>query len=148
MHATAHINSAANDTRRPPLTLYGIATCDKVRKARAWLDARDIPYHYVDIKTHPPSHSQLWAWCEQLSPDRVLNRQGTTWRSLSAFDRFRSFETHAAVDLITKHPMLMRRPMLVLMTVDKLELAHAGFREEEYAVMMGDDEHAGGEVGP
>lgn len=31
-------------------TLYGIRNCDTVKKARAWLDARDIDYGFHDYK--------------------------------------------------------------------------------------------------
>jgi arsenate reductase (glutaredoxin) len=124
--------------RKPPLTLYGIANCDKVRKARAWLSARKIPYDYVDIKTHPPSLEQFARWVHKLSPQGIINRSGSTWKALGPDLRAYAGARGSAEQLLVMHPLLMRRPILVLTTVDQSEIPHAGFREEDYEAMFAD----------
>ena len=36
----------------PDIILYGIANCDTVKKARAWLSARSVQYQFHDFKKH------------------------------------------------------------------------------------------------
>ena len=46
----------------PTITIFGIPNCDTVKKARAWLDAAGLPYHFHDFKKHgvPPDLLAHW----------------------------------------------------------------------------------------
>ena len=34
-----------------PITIFGIKNCDTMKKARAWLDARNVAHEFHDYKT-------------------------------------------------------------------------------------------------
>lgn len=36
-----------------PLTIYGADTCGDCRRAKQYLDARDVPYDWIDLETSP-----------------------------------------------------------------------------------------------
>ena len=64
--------------------LYGIPNCDTVKKARAWLAAQGVDYRFHDFKTQGVPESRLPAWLAAVGWDKLVNRQGTTWRRLDA----------------------------------------------------------------
>ena len=92
----------------PVLTLYGLKNCDTCRKARAVLTRHEVAHQFIDMAAHPPDAATIAAWLEALGEDRLINRRGTTWRSLDAQARGRD-----AVELLTGQPKLMKRPVLV-----------------------------------
>ena len=63
-----------------PLTLYGIPNCDTVKKARTWLDAQGISYQFHDYKKQGVPEARLDAWIKAVGWEKLVNRQGTTWR--------------------------------------------------------------------
>ncbi len=44
------------------MKLYGITTCDSVRKARKILDQRGMQYQYIDLRQNPPDETLLRDW--------------------------------------------------------------------------------------
>ena len=66
------------------IVLYGIPNCDTVKKARAWLDGQGVAYRFHDFKKQGVPGEQLDGWISQLGWERLVNRQGTTWRKLDA----------------------------------------------------------------
>ena len=66
------------------IVLYGIPNCDTVKKARAWLDGQGVAYQFHDFKKQGVPGEQLDGWISQLGWERLVNRQGTTWRKLDA----------------------------------------------------------------
>ena len=65
-----------------PTTLHGISNCDTVKRARAWLAARaaEVPFH--DFKTSGVPAERLDRWLANVGWEKLLNRQGSTWRRL------------------------------------------------------------------
>jgi arsenate reductase (glutaredoxin) len=95
------------------ITLYGIRNCDTVRKARAWLDARGIAYHFHDYKTDGIESARLRAWAGELGWERLLNRAGTTFRKLPDADK-EGLDEAKAVALMLAQPSMIKRPLLDL----------------------------------
>lgn len=94
-----------------PLVLHGIRNCGTVRKARDWLDTRQIPYRFHDFKRDGAPRALLVQWCDSVGWEALLNRAGTTFRRLPEAQREISGES-AAIDLMAAHPSLIRRPVL------------------------------------
>jgi arsenate reductase len=111
-------------------TLHGIANCDTIRKARAWLEARGIPYAFHDYKKSGIAPGTLSAWAARAGWERLLNRAGTTFRRLPAEDTANLTEARALA-LMAAHPSLIRRP--VLAHGDTLEI---GFDPVRYAAIF------------
>ena len=87
--------------------LYGIRTCDTVRKARAWLDAAGASYAFHDYKTAGVPAPALRVWIARLGWEALLNRAGTTFRNLPEADK-QVPDTDRAIALSS----LIRRPVL------------------------------------
>jgi Spx/MgsR family transcriptional regulator len=91
--------------------IYGITTCDTVRKARKWLDAEAIEAHYHDLRKDGLSADQLEHWLSQQPLDILLNRRGTSWRKLPEADKASEDEAHLKA-LILAQPTLLKRPII------------------------------------
>lgn len=108
------------------LTLYGIANCDTVKKARRWLDGRGIEHVFHDYKKQGLDACQLRAWADELGWETLLNRRGTTWRKLPETVR-EGMDEARAIQLMLASPSLVRRPLL-----DTGTARHVGFSETHY----------------
>jgi Spx/MgsR family transcriptional regulator len=93
------------------LHFYGIPTCDAVKKARAWLDGRGIDYVFHDHKKEGADPSKLAAWSDTAGWEALLNRRGTTFRSLSDDDRA-DIDRAKAIRLMQANPSLIKRPVV------------------------------------
>ena len=94
------------------IVLYGIPNCDTVRRARAWLAEQGHEAGFHDFKKAGVPPEALDRWIAALGWERLLNRQGTTWRRLG--DDTRAAVTDAAVAraLMLAHPSVIRRPVV------------------------------------
>lgn len=94
-----------------PFVLYGIPNCDTVKKARAWLDAADVPYRFHDYKKSGIDAATLKSWCDELGHEQLLNKKGTTWRQQDPALQ-QDLDEAKAIKLMQQHTSLIRRPLL------------------------------------
>jgi arsenate reductase (glutaredoxin) len=92
--------------------LYGIPNCDTVKKARAWLDEHGVAYAFHDYKKAGVDEVALRRWIDTLGWEKLLNRQGTTFRKLPDDDKT-DIDSDKAVGLMLAHPSTIRRPVIV-----------------------------------
>jgi arsenate reductase len=93
------------------MIMYGIANCDTVRKARAWLDARGAAYDFHDYKKAGIEEPRLRGWIDELGWEKVLNRAGTTFRKLPEAEK-QGLDGDKAVRLMLAQPSMIKRPIL------------------------------------
>ena len=110
------------------MKLYGIPNCNTVKKAREWLSQQqiDVPFH--DFKKQGIDTALLQQWLPQVGRDKLINRQGTTWRQLPDEVKAGITDDAAAIRLMLDKPSLIKRP--VLRVGDRLLV---GFSPEAYA---------------
>jgi len=94
------------------VTVYGIPNCDTVRKARAWLQAHGVEHEFHDFRRAGVPADRLQAWCDAHGWERLLNRQGTTWRKLPPAEQSRASDAAGAQRLMCEQPSLIRRPVV------------------------------------
>lgn len=92
------------------LHLYGIRNCDSCRSAVKWLQTRNVPHTFHDIREEGLSEDLLQSWLASAHAPYLVNRRSTTWRQLSEEQK------HAAVadplSLLLEHPTLIKRPVI------------------------------------
>jgi arsenate reductase len=91
--------------------IYGIPNCDSVKKAKQWLEAKDLDYRFVDFRKTAPSPIQLQHWINAVGQKALLNKRSTTWKNLSELDRSEA-ESGNIITLLLNHPTLIKRPVL------------------------------------
>jgi arsenate reductase len=99
-------------TAAGPVVIYGIANCDQVRKARAWLASTGISCRFHDYRPDGIEPERLAIWLQRVPWDALLNRRGTTWRRLPERDRLGVTDLLSAQALMLAEPRLIRRPVL------------------------------------
>ena len=92
--------------------LYGIANCDTVKRARAWLDARGVSYRFYDFKKAGVPTDRLDAWLSACGWERLLNRRGTTWRQLDAAAQATVIDAATARAVMLATPSVIKRPVV------------------------------------
>jgi Spx/MgsR family transcriptional regulator len=93
------------------ITIYGIKNCDTMKKARSWLDAKDLAYTFHDYKAEGIDRGHLERWTELAGWDTVLNRAGTTFKKLTEADR-QDLDRDKAIGLMLAQPSMIKRPVL------------------------------------
>jgi arsenate reductase len=109
------------------ITIYGIKTCDTMKKARGWLDAHGVAYVFHDYKTQGIDADVLKGWAKTAGWETLLNRAGTTFRKLPDAQKAGVDET-TALALMQAHPSMIKRPVLVVGT-----RLLVGFKPDSYA---------------
>lgn len=96
----------------PTITLYGIPNCDTVKRARAWLEARDVGYTFHDFKKQGVPPDALDRWVSATGWETLVNRKGTTWRQLDPAVRESVVDASSAQRALREHPSLVKRPVV------------------------------------
>ena len=94
------------------ITVYGIPNCDTVKKARAWLTDQGLAHTFHDFKKAGVPADRLQAWETAVGWQKLLNRQGTTWRKLDASTQLAVTDARTAMALMTSQPSLVKRPVV------------------------------------
>ena len=93
------------------ITLYGIANCDTMKKARKWLNDQGVDYEFHDYKKLGVPEKELKKWCKQLGWETLLNKRGTTWRKLDEAVKD-SVDEKSAIRIMLDNPSIIKRPVL------------------------------------
>jgi Spx/MgsR family transcriptional regulator len=93
-------------------TLYGISNCDTVKKARAWLSEQGVDYSFHDFKKLGVPETQLDSWLKAAGWEKLLNRQGTTWRKLDPATQTRVTDAKSARALMLEQSSVIKRPVV------------------------------------
>jgi arsenate reductase (glutaredoxin) len=107
-------------------TIFGIKSCDTMKKARTWLDAHGVQYVFHDYKAQGIDAAHLKRWTAEAGWETVLNRAGTTFRKLSD-EQKAGLDERKAIALMLEQPSMIKRP--VLEVGGRLLI---GFKPEEY----------------
>ena len=114
------------------MKLYGIPNCNTVKKARAWLTENDISIPFHDFKKQGVSEELLKAWLKQVGWEKLVNRQGTTWRQLPDEAKAAVCDEASAICLMMEKSSVIKRPVLEM--DGKIIL---GFDEATYQTLFG-----------
>ena len=92
--------------------VYGITNCDTVKKARSWLSEQGITYQFHDFKKQGVPAERLPQWMQALGWEKLLNRQGTTWRKLDEETRNSAVDAPSAAAVMQEHASTIKRPVV------------------------------------
>jgi len=110
------------------MKLYGIPNCGTVKKARTWLDERDIDYEFHDFKKQGVTASLLSGWLQQIGWQRLLKKTGPTWGQLPDAVKASIQDDASALALMLEKPNVIKRPVLE----HRGKVLATGFNETDY----------------
>ena len=94
------------------LRLFGLRKCTTCQKAVAWLDQKEVPHSFADVKEEGVTKDQVSRWSKAVGGwEKLINRAGYTWRGLKPSETEDLTEAKA-VSLAVKYPSLIRRPVI------------------------------------
>ena len=94
------------------IVVYGIPNCDTVKKARVWLTEQGLAHTFHDFKRQGAPIDKLTAWASAVGGDKLLNRQGTTWRKLDAATQASVVDAPTAQAVMRAHASTVKRPVV------------------------------------
>ena len=92
------------------ISVYGLKNCDTCRRARAWLVEQGIAHRFHDVRKDGPGDVE--AWIALCGHEALINRRGTTWRTLPEHEK-QNLDKARAAALIRAWPAIMKRPLFV-----------------------------------
>ena len=98
--------------KNQPITVYGIANCDTVKKARAWLTAQGVDCEFHDFKKLGVPEVELDAWLGAVGWEKLVNRKGNTWRGMDVASQSGVVDAASAKRVILRHSSVVKRPVV------------------------------------
>lgn len=117
------------------ITLYGIPHCDTVKKSRAWFAERGVNIQFHDFKKQGASADQLNAWIQAVGWQKLLNRQGTTWRKLDVHTQEAVQCDATASTVMQDQPSIIKRPVIEWPLADGFQVT-VGFSPDAWEILL------------
>lgn len=111
------------------LTLYGIAHCDTVKRARLWLERHNIDVVFYDFAKKGLSDDLAALFLQSLTLETLINKRSTTWRKLTEQEQ-KNLASNS-VDILKQYPTLIKRPVWQLINSDHLYEWRIGFNKNQ-----------------
>ena len=104
-------------------------SCSTCKKARAWLDSRNMTYTDRHIKEQNPSKEELSLWYSKsgLPLKKFFNTSGMLYKEMQLKDKLNAMNEDEQLKLLATNGMLVKRPILV-----DDERVLVGFKEKEW----------------
>ena len=108
--------------------------CSTCRKAKQWLEEREVEFTDRNIREENPNRKELEQWVRRsgLPLKRFFNTSGLLYKELHLKERLAQMTEEEQLDLLASDGMLVRRPLLI--TEDWILI---GFRKEEWEKAFG-----------
>lgn len=114
------------------MKLYGIPNCNTVKKARTWLEERGLVYEFHDFKKQGVPEALLKSLMDTNGWERLINRNGPTWRKLPDDRKAQVNDTASALAVAVENSSVIKRPIL-----ERDNGYIFGFKEAEYEEFFG-----------
>lgn len=111
-------------------TLYGISNCDTVRKARRYLEQKQLTFTFHDFRKQGLDADLVNFFLQQSDVATLINKRSTTWKQLDEASREKVLAGDI-VALCVEHPTLIKRPVL-----RHNERIIIGFSEQSYQAWL------------
>lgn len=107
--------------------------CSTCKKAKQWLDGRNITYTDRHIKEQNPTYEELRSWYARsgLPLKKFFNTSGLLYKSLNLKDKLPNMTEDEQLRLLATDGMLVKRPLIVAE-----DFILVGFREKEWEAVL------------
>ncbi len=110
------------------LRVYEYAKCSTCRKALKFLEKKGVRYQRVSMVEHPPTPGELEEMLRVIGDiKRLFNTSGELYREMKLSEKLPRMSEPEALDLLSRHWKLVKRPFALGAAVALL-----GFDEAEW----------------
>jgi Spx/MgsR family transcriptional regulator len=92
------------------IRIYGIKTCDTVRKSLKFLRERGVEFEFVDLKKEPVGCETIDRWLQKVEIGNLFNRRGTKYRTLGLKEL--NPDEAGMREWLCKENLLIKRPVI------------------------------------
>ena len=92
------------------IKVYGIKTCDSVRKALRFFKDNEIEVDFFDFKKETPTSQTIDSWVEKTDLNVLFNSRGTKYRTLKLKEL--NLDDTGKIQWLKDEPMLLKRPVI------------------------------------
>ena len=92
------------------IKLYGVPSCNKIHDEKVILENNNIIYQFINVKKTSIPEDQLNKIISQLGIDRVVNKQGLTYKKLGV--REMNLNDEQLFQWLYKEQGMIKRPFL------------------------------------
>jgi len=92
------------------ITLYGIKSCDSVKKAMKFFKTHNLQYEFVDFKQTPVDAAKIALWLEKTDIKTLFNARSTTYRTLKLKEK--NLTPQEQQELLAQENLLIKRPII------------------------------------
>ncbi|WP_035198395.1 arsenate reductase [Acidovorax radicis] len=117
------------------ITIYGIPNCDTVKKSRAWFTAQGLDHAFHDFKKQGVPAARLPDWMSAAGWEKLVNRQGTTWRKLESDTQAAVQDEESASTLMQAQPSVIKRPVVEWQHGGQTHIS-VGFAPDQWQIWM------------
>ena len=112
------------------IKVYGIPSCNSVKKAFDWLKLNNFEYEFHDYKKKGIDEEKLKEWCKVFGWENLINKAGTTWKGLSEEEKNGVVDEASAIEFLKDSTSAIKRPIVEsngkhLMRFDEAKYAEA-----------------------
>jgi len=108
-------------------------SCTTCKKAKKWLDEKNITYTDRHMKEQNPTAEELKAWHKTsgLPLKKFFNTSGLLYKSMNLKDKLPTMSEEEQFELLASDGMLVKRPILV-----GADYVLVGFKEADWAAKL------------
>jgi Spx/MgsR family transcriptional regulator len=94
------------------LIVYGIKNCNTMKKTFDFLESEGIDYEFTDYKKRAPDAGLLVKFADKVGFEKLINKNGMTYRQLSDKEKAQLESEHAALALLSIKSSMIKRPII------------------------------------
>lgn len=114
------------------IKVYGISSCDTVRKGKQFLDDNGVEYEYQHFHKVEGLSTHIHSWFKKAGKEEVLNIKSRNYKQLDSNLQSDMWSNDSlAAQEMEKLPQLIKRPVAV-----KGDLVLTGFNKEEWEQLL------------
>ncbi|MGN0248821.1 MAG: arsenate reductase family protein [Lachnospiraceae bacterium] len=104
--------------------------CSTCKKAKKWLDEKQISYTDRHIVEENPTYEELKEWYQKsgMPLKKFFNTSGLLYKELQLKDKLKDMSEEEQLKLLASNGMLVKRPLVV-----DGDMALTGFKESEWS---------------
>lgn len=93
--------------------VYGIKNCNTMKKAFDFLQEKGVDFEFIDYKKQKPTTELLQGFLEKTELNKLVNKQGTTFRKMSDVQKVALEDQNSAIPILIENSSMIKRPVIV-----------------------------------
>lgn len=94
------------------IKVYGIKSCDTMKKTFDFLDEKGVAYQFTDYKKEEISPELLEDFLAKSSLEALVNKKGTTYRKMDETQKLALEKNETAIPVLIENPSMIKRPLI------------------------------------